>query len=590
MSAEPTRAMVLWCPDWPIRALVRAERVAEGAPVAVIDRGEVFACSAAARRDGVRRGLRLREAQARCASLIVQPYDPVIDGRAFEPVLVEIEQAIPGVQPMRPGICTIAARGPSRYYGGERAAAAALLGVAAQCGIPDARVGLADGPFAAEQAARRAGVSGGTRGQGGTRGHGGTRGGIHDPLGAVDGIHDSGGDAKGLLVVEPGGSAAFLKPIGVEVFGDAAFVTLLKRLGLATLGDLADLDAAALLDRFGALGARAHALASGWDGTAVIPRAPQQILERSVEFEPGLDRVDQVTFGFRAAADDFVAGLTKARLVCTSITVTVESSSGALSERVWLHPRWFTAFDVIDRVRWQLQGADAIERGLDSPVVRVTVSPQSVDAVGNHEDGLWGGGPDERIHHAFSRVQSMLGHDAVMTGAVGGGRLLAERQLLVPWGDPVPAAGSVAGSVAGSAAGKTVASSPWPGSLPPPLPATVFDPPRPAEVFDSTGEPVDVDGRGVLSGEPAMFRVPGALMPGALMPGAGMPGAGAQITGGTGAGRTITAWAGPWPIDERWWDATQARCVLRCHVVDDDGMAWLLMLDRHHWWAEARYD
>lgn len=351
---------------------------------------------------------------------------------------------------------------------------------------------------------------------------------------------------------------------------DAAFVTLLKRLGLETLGAVAELDAAVLLDRFGALGARAHALAAGRDTSAVIPRAPQQLLERSVSFEPGLDRVDQVTFGVRQAADDFVAGLTAARLVCTSIAVTVESESGALSERVWLHPRWFTAFDVIDRVRWQLQGASAIEHGLDSPIVRVTVTPQSVDAIGNHEDGLWGGGPDERIHHALSRVQSMLGHDAVLTGAVGGGRLLAERQVLVPWGDPVPP-GAITARDAAASDGSALAArqAPWPGRLSPPLPATVFDPPRPAEVRAESGEAVQVDARGMLSGEPAVFTVQGV---------------------GDARERAVVAWAGPWPVDERWWDAEAARSVQRCQLIDDDGMAWLLMLERHRWWAEARYD
>ena len=516
MGAEPVRAMVLWCPDWPIQSVVHAGQVRGGDAIVVVQKGEVFACSAAARREGVRRGLRVREAQARCASLIVLPYSPDLDARAFDPVLTGIEQSIPGVQPIRPGLCTIAARGPSRYYGGERAAAAALAAVAAEYGISDARVGIADGPFAAEQAARRA--------RGGTQ------------------------------IVPVGGSAAFLESLPVEALGDATFATLLKRLGLTTLGAFAELDASAVLDRFGPQGARAHALASGHDVSAVVPRAPQQALERSVAFEPGLDRVDQVTFGFRSTADDFVEAMTRAKLACTAVTVTVESESGAASERTWLHPRWFTAFDVIDRVRWQLQGADAIERGLDSPVVRVTVSPQSVDAIGNHEDGLWGGGPDERIHHALSRVQSMLGHDAVMTGAIGGGRLLAERQVLVPWGDPIPGGRS----------------EPWPGSLPSPLPATVFDPPRPAQVITAAGGAVDVDARGALTGEPGSFSVQGVGAPSTM--------------------RTITAWAGPWPVDERWWDATQVRSVQRCHVVDEDGMAWLLMLEQRRWWAEARYD
>jgi protein ImuB len=60
--------------------------------------------------------------------------------------------------------------------------------------------------------------------------------------------------------------------------------------------------------------------------------------------------------------------------------------------------------------------------------------------------------------------------------------------------------------------------------------------------------------------------------------------------GSPNAMHAVDAWAGPWPVEERWWDAAQARAVQRFHVVDADGMAWLLMLDRHRWWVEARYD
>ncbi|TAM68926.1 MAG: DNA polymerase Y family protein [Microbacteriaceae bacterium] len=521
------RAMVLWCPDWPVRALQQAGSI-PGSPtgsteqdvsVAVIEKGRVFACSARARRDGVRRGLRLREAQARCADLAVFRYDAVRDSRAFEAVLTVIEQLMPGVQSIRPGICAIRARGPSRYYGGERPAASALLGVLAEQGICDARVGIADGPFAAEHAARLAGT---------------------DPIG----------------IVEPGGAARFLATLPVAALENPSLTTLLQKLGVRTLGDVAALDEVSLQDRFGMMGTRLHALASGRDTSTVVPRMPQRSLERSVTFEPGLDRVDQVTFGFRSAADAFVAGLTQAGLVCTSITVGLRAESGEASERQWLHPRWFTAADVLDRVRWQLQGAGSTETGLRSPVVEVIVIPESVDAIGNHESGLWGDGPDERIHHALSRVQSMLGHEAVLTAAVGGGRLLQDRQMLIPWGDRAP---------------EDVVDTrgqPWPGSLPAALPATVFAPPRPVGVFTENGGPIEVTERGVITGEPALF----------------------SLRGSVDQARPITTWAGPWPIDERWWDAAQARVTHRFHVVDADGMAWLLLLEGRCWRAEARYD
>ncbi|MFF1573587.1 DNA polymerase Y family protein [Leifsonia sp. NPDC058292] len=512
-----TRAIVLWCPDWPVIATIRALELAADAPIALVDRNLVFACSAAARAEGVKRGLRIREAQSRCTRLQVLPYDPVQDARAFEPVLAVVEEITPGVQPVRPGTFVLRARGPARYYGGEDRAAAELLRCLEGLGIPDARVGIADGPFAAEQAARGTGVD-------------------------------------RVRIIPPGDSPAFLAPLPVALLGREELTPLFHRLGIHRLGDLAALDRTDVRERFGELGAHCHTLASGLDGAAVVPRTPPKQLDRVIEFEPPLDRVDQVTFAFRATAETFIAGLTKAGLVCTSLRIEVTDELGRMSERTWLHPRLFSAPDVVDRVRWQLQGSGAIDSGLGSPIVRVLVAPEAVDDIGHHEDGLWGGGADERIHHGLSRVQSMLGHDAVLTASIGGGRALAERQVLVPWGD--------------RAVGVARAEQPWPGSLPAPAPATVFEAPHPVLVLGADGEPVAVDDRGAVTAPIHRF----------------------SPTGVAKDSREVTAWAGPWRVRERWWDADLARTVHRFQVVDADGTAWLLVLDGAGWRSEARYD
>jgi protein ImuB len=511
------RTIVLWCPDWPVFAAIREHGLADDEAVALADGGTVFACSAAARRDGVTRGLKLREAQLRSPALTVLPYDPALDARAFEPVVRLVEETVPGVQLVRPGTIAMRARGPVRYYGGEEPAARALLETAAAAGVPHARVGVSDGPFAAEQAAR--------------------------------GTRDS---AVG--IVPPEASASFLAPLPVRLVVDPRTATLLNRLGVRTLGEFAALPASDVRRRFGAAGAFAHDLAAGREATRVDPRTPPPDFAVEQEFEPPLDRIDQLAFAFRVRADAFVDGLRVRRLVCTAIRVDLDDERGGHSSREWLHPRWFTAADVIDRVRWQLQGAGSAETGLASPVVRVRVVPERIDSTGNHEDGLWGGGPDERVHHGLTRVQSMLGHDAVATPAVVGGRLLADRQVLVPWGDPAPAP----------------TAAPWPGSLPALAPASVFRERPPVTLLDATGSTVEIDARGNLPAPPVGFAP-------------GTPAA-------TGRPRPIRAWAGPWPVVERWWDAERARRVHRFQIVDADGCAWLLIRDDEGWRAEARYD
>jgi len=524
MNAAPelTRTMVAWSPDWPIVAIRRARQLAADAPIALIDKGLVFACSAAARGEGVKRGLRVREAQARCTGLVVLDYEPALDARSFEPVVSAIEAMMPGVQLLRPGMCAIRSRGPARYYGSEKAAGLALVGLLEENGIAGARVGIADGPFTAEQAARTP-------------------------------------DGTSVTVVPAGQSPLFLAPFPIGVLDDPTLIALLRRLGVRTMADFAALPSRSVRDRFGEPAARLHALASGLDSRAVAARTPPKHLDVVIEFEPALDRIDQVTFSVRAVADRFIEDLTAEKLVCTAIRIEADTESGESSIRSWLHPRVFTAADVVDRVRWQLQGSGEIDVGLKSGIVRVRILPEAVDAIGNHENGLWGTGPDERIHHGLARVQSMLGHGAVLTAAVGGGRMLAERQNLVAWGDRADSP---------SGAGRSRAEQPWPGHLPSPAPATVFAVPHPVHVFAADGTAVTVDERGILSGAPVTFS----------------PTAAARSL------REIAAWAGPWLVDQRWWDDEAGRRASRFQIVDTVGSAWLLVLDGDHWLLEAKYD
>src|SRR5262249_49755277 len=81
---------------------------------------------------------------------------------------------------------------------------------------------------------------------------------------------------------------------------------------------------------------------------------------------------------------------------------------------------------------------------------------------------------------------------------------------------------------------------------PPPPPAR----PGPAQLLDATRRPVQVTERGAMPAPPALF------------------GFGSELT-------AITSWAGPWPVDERWWSDDDARRVVRCQIVDVRGRAYL---------------
>ena len=234
-GTPPKRQLVIWCPDWPVVAAATELGLSYQLPLAVFERGEVFACSATARVEGVRRGMRRRDASARCPELTVLERNEASEIRAFESVLSAIEEISAGVAPVRPGLCAL--RVPSRFYGGEKEAAAVVAEHLVSAGVWDFRIGIADGIFAAEHAARRAAP-------------------------------------QDCWIIARDGSAAFLAALPIGVLENTDLVTLLRRFGIRSLGDFAASAARDVLTRFGQEGALLHHLARGHDNQSVISRRP----------------------------------------------------------------------------------------------------------------------------------------------------------------------------------------------------------------------------------------------------------------------------------------------------------------------------
>ena len=558
--ARPSRLVVVWCPDWPVAA---ADAPADE-PVAVIHANQVVAASLAARAEGVEPGLRRRAAQARCPSLTLVPLDPARDARAFESVLAMVEHFTPLLELTEPGTVTFLARGPSRYHGGDVAlgrqvseAVLAVLGDRVRATGPPG-VGVADGRFAATLAARRAAFESVQAGA---------------PRPSAKRRESAGGDEPGSrrsLVVPPGGSAAFLAPLSVSSLSDPALVGLFWRLGIRTLGQLAALPAVDVLGRFGAGGLEAHRAANGLDDRPPGARPPPPELAVHQAFEPPVLQSGPVVFAAKHLADGLHAMLAERGMVAITCLVRVETEHGERHERTWHHGPGFTPAGLTERVRWQLegwaQGPSGREReaqGPSGPTGGITVLrlvPTEVVADVGRQLGFWGGDrlKDERAARAAARLSGLLGPEAVTVPEWRGGRDPAEGFVAVP----AVAVDLVERGQVGPPAG----SGPWPGRLPPPTPARVPATLVPAEVADQAGRRVAVSGRGEASGAPAHLVV------------------------GTGDPQRVTAWAGPWPLDERWWDPTSHRRRARFQVVTEDGRAHLLVLAERRWWVAATYD
>lgn len=506
----PPRVLVLWCPDWPLTAAGADPAV----PAIVVASGRVSACTAAARSAGVRRGQRLRDAQRYCPDVAVLDENLEAETRAFEHVLSVVEETCPRVEVVRPGLAAIPARGPSRYYGGEDVVAAmvrdVVLGRELVCAV-----GVADGAFAANLAARA----------------------------AFD-------DDDGLRIVASAATSEFLAPHPVSVLEMPELSDVLVRLGIRTLGDLAALPPRDVTTRFGSDGALAHRLASGQEAQQPAARPPEEDLSAHLDFDPPVEQSEPAVFAAKSLADLMHAKLGARGLACVRVEVEVSTSDEQSRSRLWRHDGLLSSLAVAERVRWQLDAWRTAGQ-LTGSLTHLRLVPDQVVVDTGRQLVLWGNAEnDEQVARAATRIQVMLGHQAVTRPQLAGGRSPGEQVIRVPWGDSVTPALPVA--------------RPWPGRIPQPSPAIVHATPRRVRVLDASGAAVAVSGRSIVSAPPARLMVSKTEL-------------------------AVTAWTGPWPVREYWWERSRARRCERFQITTDDGSAWLLTVENGQWYVEATY-
>ncbi|MGH3935350.1 MAG: DNA polymerase Y family protein [Pseudonocardiaceae bacterium] len=395
------------------------------------------------------------------------------------------------------------------------------------------------------------------------------RAGVQCQIGIADGLFAATLAAHRGLLVAPDESASFLAPLGIgELHQPAAtgvdrvaLVDLLHRLGLRTLGAFAGLDVDDVASRFGPDGVRAHRLAQGLDERPLTRRDPPVDLAVTRQLDPPVDRVDAAAFASREPAAQLHAALASRGLACIRLGVSARTEGGEELHRVWRCAEPLTAAGIADRVRWQLDGwLNSHGSRPSAGITLLQLTPEEVVGGPALQRGLWGepGEDDQRAGRALVRVQGMLGPEAVLTGVLGGGRDPADRISLVAWGDDLTPA--------------RVADHPWPGRLPAPSPSRVPTRPLPAEVLDDAGRAVGVSGRGMLTGVPHRVAVNGHPP------------------------RRVLTWAGPWLVEERWWEPGGGRRCARLQAVleaaqpAEDPLAVLLACQTGRWQVEGIYE
>lgn len=516
------RAAALWFPDWPVQAarLESGDELAE--PIAIAAQHRIKVCSHAARQLGIRRGMRVRNAQAVAPELTVIEDNPDRDGRMFASLAASFDEVAASVEVLRPGLVVVDVDAAGRFHGSEDKALEMLIDAASRRGI-DTQAGAADEIATALIAAR---VS---------------------------------------QVVPPGGSAEFLaaQPLGVlmaeeSLAADMDTVKALGQLGITTLGELAKLPPNAVTTRFGTKGMRIYRIASAAPDRRVAPELPVEDLAVAITPEDPIERVDAAAFAARALAASLHERLKDTGRNCLRLKVVAELHDGTRVERVWRTREPLTEAATADRVRWQLDGW--LTNGGSGAIASLILEPLEFappEPVGE----LWSDGAStDTARRVVERVQSQLGIDAVLQPRLVGGRGVAERVAMVPFGEEP----------------EDVDRQSWPGAIPQPLPARlgggIDHPASRIMLIDASGAPVIVTAEAMLSSEPYGLA--------------------------WGEKRyLVTGWAGPWPVDADWWTQTElpAGRVARMQVVGREGgeggaaTGWLLVWSRRSWRVEAVY-
>jgi protein ImuB len=395
---------------------------------------------------GVSLGMPRREAEALAPFATVLIRDPGEESRRFEPVVEAIEDMIPRVEVVSPGLVLVPIAGAVRFYGGEQELAERLVDeldrlVGHRRG-GDVLVGVADGPFAARWAAAVTEVG--------------------RPKVVIDTI-------------------AFLSGLDLaalrEQIDGEELIDTFRWLGVSTLGELARLPREALLSRFGNPGLSAHRLASGED-RPVDPREIAPDLAVDAVFEEPLETLDAVAFAARALAERMLRGLRASGVAPHRVSILAEAAEGEPRERIWRSADPFTEKALSDRVWWQLR-AWVESGGVPGGISRLRLAPADLSDEGRQLGLLQDESSRIEAERALARAQTLLGPEGVLQGRAQGGRMPQERVVWSRWGEP-------------PVDQERDPSAPWPGSTPAPSPALVPPKLQPLEVEWDEGMPARV--------------------------------------------------------------------------------------------------
>lgn len=273
-TKRPRRVMAVVLLQFRLARLLRHRAELAELPLAVFEtvgpREVVVEVSEPARQAGVRAGLTVTAARARCPALQAVPVS-ADEHMELEEAAEAALQVGPTVELTRPDLLRVEIGGSAHLFGGEADCIAELQRILAKLGFQTA-VAVADGPDIAAACARA--------------------------------LQRRQPARPSQWIVERHQGAESLARLPLTVVpASAEWLQRLERVGVRTFGQLAALPRRAVIRRFGEQGERWHQLAHGQDARALEPHRLVDVVEARVDFDEPTAQLEPVLFQLKALFD-----------------------------------------------------------------------------------------------------------------------------------------------------------------------------------------------------------------------------------------------------------------------------------------------
>lgn len=373
VSARP-RVACLWVPFFAAAAAERCEPGLVERPLAIV-RGtppvtRVQEANAAARERGVARGLTETEARARCPGLATRAWSDDRLASAHHALLEAALAVSPRIEDGGPGLVHVDVRGLGRLIGADPVIGERLARHARAVGLR-AHVAIAGSRAAARLTARQG--------------------------------------RRVVVVVPPDGEAAALAAAPLPVLDLPADIeAALVRWGVTTVGQLAALPRAGLVERFGSAGLRMHDLAWGRDTEPFRPYTPPPFWEEAQGLDWDLDDLAVLMTVVSQVLDRLCTRLRAAHVWADRLDLQLPLATGARHERTiaLAHPMDEASL-MLGLIRFDLTGhpPPAAVRG-------VIVSARAVLGRAG-QGGLWQppAPPQRDLAGLVARLAELVGRD-----------------------------------------------------------------------------------------------------------------------------------------------------------------------------------